>query len=157
MICYYMILYHVIFYYIVIIMWSALMGSLPMSWLLTETFRALPSAYFCLPECARGCFSPQSVKTHSFSSGPISVVPICPRPRRASRSCRARASCCSPTGAKNNIIVAIFYPFSHIHVYIYTYRYIYIYIYICIHIHEPANTAKHSPKSISEGGRIWQI
>ena len=22
---------------------------------------------------------------------------------------------------------------------------------------EPANTAKHSPKSISEGGRIWQV
>ena len=73
------------------------------------------------------------------------------------------------------------YIYTSLSLYIYIYReremYTYIYIYIYTHIHtymyvcvpfqpilwnkyfppEPAKTAKHSPKSISEGGRIWQV
>ena len=41
-------------------------------------------------------------------------------------------------------IVAIFYPFSQ-------------FCEIKISPPEPAKTAKHSPKSISKGGRIWQV
>ena len=37
-----------------------------------------PLAYFYLPRSARAYLSPQSVKTHYFSSGPISVDPISP-------------------------------------------------------------------------------
>ena len=48
-----------------------------------DFFRVLPLAYFCLPESARVYSFPQSVTIHYFCSGPISLDPICPQPRRA--------------------------------------------------------------------------
>ena len=45
------------------------------------TFWVLPLTYFYLPQSARACLFPQSVKFHYFCSGPISVDPICPQPR----------------------------------------------------------------------------
>ena len=47
------------------------------------TFWVLPSTYLYLPKSARAYLFPQSVKTHSFCSGPISVDPIRPQPRHA--------------------------------------------------------------------------
>ena len=46
----------------------------------------LPLTYFYIPKGARVYLFPQSVKVRYFCSGPISVDPICPRPRRPSRS-----------------------------------------------------------------------
>ena len=61
-------------------LWSALMGSLQISCLMTGTFWALPLAYCYLPRSARAHLFPQSVEIHYFCSGPISVDPICPQP-----------------------------------------------------------------------------
>ena len=44
------------------------------------TFWVLPLTYFYLPRSARAYLFPQSVKSHYFCSGPISVDPICPQP-----------------------------------------------------------------------------
>ena len=41
----------------------------------------LPLTYFYLPKSARAYLFPQSVKTHYFCSGPVSVGPICPQPK----------------------------------------------------------------------------
>ena len=45
-------------------------------------FWVLHLAYFYLPRSARAYLFPRSVKIHYFCSGPISVDPICPQPRR---------------------------------------------------------------------------
>ena len=57
-------------------------GSLQILCFLTEElFGVLPLTYFYLPKSARAYLFPQSVKTHCFCSGPISVDPICPQPK----------------------------------------------------------------------------
>ena len=66
-------------------MGSALMGSLQISCFFTGTFWVLPLIYFCLPKNARAyLFFSQSVKTHYFCFGPISVDPIGPQPTHTS-------------------------------------------------------------------------
>ena len=51
----------------------------------TGTFWVLPLTYFHLPKSARAYRFLQSVETHYFCSGPISVDPVCPQPRAPSR------------------------------------------------------------------------
>ena len=46
------------------------------------TFWVLPLTYFYPPGNARAYLFPQSVKIHYFCSGPVSVDPTCPQPRR---------------------------------------------------------------------------
>ena len=59
-----------------------LMGSLQQhQCFLIGTFGVLPLAYFYIPEIARAYLFPQSVRTHYFCSGPISVDLICQQPR----------------------------------------------------------------------------
>ena len=66
---------------------SALMGSLQMSCFLSGTCWVFPLTYFYRPKGARAYLYPQSVKINYFCSGPISVDPICPQPRRALGLC----------------------------------------------------------------------
>ena len=74
-------------------MGSALMGSLQHLMFLTEGLRCLhyfgvpPLTYLCILRSARACLFPQSVKTHCFCSGPISVDPICPQPSSFGGAC----------------------------------------------------------------------
>ena len=49
-------------------------------------FWVLPLTYFYLPKSARAHLLSQSVEIHYFCSGPISVDPICPQPRRSPSS-----------------------------------------------------------------------
>ena len=74
-------------------MGSALMGSLQMSCFFDRgTFWVPPLTYFHLPKSARAYLFPQSVKTHYFCSGPISVDPICPQPKIAHQNSQHRRS-----------------------------------------------------------------
>ena len=91
-ILYYTILYYTILYYTTILDYaivfgkgqigSVLRGSLQVLCFLFDrgTFWVLPLTYLYLPKSARAYLFPQSVKTHYFRSGPISVDPIFPQP-----------------------------------------------------------------------------
>ena len=58
------------------------------------TFWVLLLIYFHLPQSARAYLFPQSVKINYFSSGPISVGPICPQPKSARQPGSQAARAC---------------------------------------------------------------
>ena len=61
-----------------------------------EAFWVVPLTYFSLPKSARAYLFPQYVRIHYLCSGPISVDPICPQPRRTSSTPgRSTSSRCS--------------------------------------------------------------
>ena len=75
-------------------MWSALVGSLQISCVLTEDFLRTPvDLLLYSKKSARVYLFPQSVKNHYSGSGPISVDLICPQPSRACAGVRTAHAC----------------------------------------------------------------
>ena len=125
------------------------------------TFWALPLTCFYLPRSARACLFPQSVKLHSFRSGPISVDRICPQPMHDSFSKNKKhRNNKQRTTTTLNYIHEQTIMYIYIYVYLFLslslYIYIYIYIYICLfHTHIKARLFQSDRRMHDHVAREW--